>query len=215
MNNTGKSIIGLAELSVSLGTALNGDISGILDIVKRVNELPANFRDKIFIYYLQKFLNGLDEKGTCGRKVGKMLANSEYGDEYGIALLKLIDSMDIGDKAKYLSYLCDSVSKGFINPDECFMFARLLRNLSPKSLQFIKKNIGNTEFSKRTNEIAELMTYDLMYESINGYSFNEKAYLLDKFALSYCDEEKYKYNGEKDIIPNDGEYPKVQTVLAI
>lgn len=215
MKNMSKYVISIAELSVVLGEALDGNTSGILEIVKAVEELPANFRDKIFIYNLQRFLNGLDEKGTCGRKVGKILAKSGYDEEYGIALLKLIDSMDMGEKAKYLSYLCDSVSKDFVTSDECFMYGRLLRDLTPGSIQFIKNNIGNKEFSSKTNEITELLSYDLMYDTDNGYAFSRKAYHLDKFAISYCDEEKYKYNGEKDIIPDDDKFPKASRFLII
>lgn len=215
MKSKGNHIISIVELAVTLGEALNGDISGICEIVKTVEELPANFRDKIFIYNLQKFLYGLDEKGTCGRKIGEILAKSDYGEEYGITLLKLIDSMDMGEKAKYLSYLCDSTAKGFVSSDDCFMYGRLLRDLTPGSIRFIKNSIGNKEFSNKTNEITELLSYDLMYGTDNGYAFSEKAYLLDKYAISYCDEEKYKYNGEKDIIPDDDKYPKASTFLLV
>lgn len=215
MNTGGKYIISITEWAITLSEALNGDPKGILDIIKTVEELPGNFRDKIFTYNLKKFLTGIVEKGANGRLVGRLLADSGYGDEYGIALLKLIDSMDMGEKARYLSFLCDSVSKGFVTPDECFIYGRLLRDLSPKSLQFIKINIGNKEFSNKTNEIEELLSYNLMYETDNGYAFNKKAYYLDKFAISYCDEEKYKYNGMKDIIPDDDKFPKASTYLII
>lgn len=163
--------------------------------------------------HVECMLNGLDKKGTIKRKVGKKLAESNYGADSGFMLLKYLESYEYPEKGKCMAYLLDSLSRDFISVDECLLFCKLIKDLSVSALMFLKKNVHKSVLYHITEEnlflIKELKNNALMYDACdNGIAFELEAYYLDKFALSY-DDDKYGYSSKRDGIPEDDKLPKV------
>ncbi|WP_270210149.1 hypothetical protein [Dorea amylophila] len=173
-----------------------------------------DIKNMLFVHNLEAFVKGVEENGTNARKIGEMLAKSDYGAEYGYAFLKLIDSYETCDKGRALAMITDSMTKGFISPNDAFRYGGLIRDISHSSLLFLKNNVKKGVLYKTSSEekiyINELLRYDLMYISENnGYAFDKQAFYIDKFGLSYLEEGKYLYSEKDGGIPPIEKFPKV------
>lgn len=191
---------------------LSGDINP-LDVLVELQKIGKSIPDILFYKNIECMLNGLDKKGTIKRKVGKKLAESNYGADSGFMLLKYLESYEYPEKGKCMAYLLDSLSRDFISVDECLLFCKLIKDLSVSALMFLKKNVHKSVLYHITEEnlflIKELKNNALMYDACdNGIAFELEAYYLDKFALSY-DDDKYGYSSKRDGIPEDDKLPKV------
>lgn len=204
----------LKDISSVLIGGLNGTAGTAIEIIKRMQEESENVSEKLFLKNFETVIKGLDEKKTYERKVGKKLAKSSYGEEYGFTLLKYIDSFEHTEKGTYLAYLIDATSKGFVDADDCFAYGRLISQISLRTLKYLKNNIrkGVVEI-KEQMILNEMKRFDLVYEADGGYAYDLLAYNLDKYAVSYLDESKYKYNREKDSVPGAGEFPEKVSYL--
>lgn len=201
------------EAIVELIKAFTGTLSGEVDVFA-LADLAKNGVDSIHNYMfnrkLKMVLGELKKKGTVDRKVGEILAKSNYGPEYGYTLLHYIDQFEHIDKGRFLAYLLDATSKNFITAEECFRFCKILNSVSLSSLYYLKQNVTKrvlyeVDYSNKSC-VNELLTNDLMYESYNnGYAFSLTAHYLDKYSLSYEDESRYRNYSEKmgDIPPLD------------
>lgn len=204
-------IIGITEL---FSEAITGNGISAVQFLMKTKEIVSSIRDVMFYNKIDVFINELETKNTDKRKMGELLAKSDYKEEYGFVLLKYIDDFESTEKGKFLAYLLDALSKEFISVRDCFIYARLLKDISLSGLLFIKSNISNRVF-KDDIIFKELQRYNLVYEANEGgYAFEYTAYYLDKYALSYCNE-KYKYNGEKDYIPSREKFPAKVSAIAI
>ena len=211
----GECICRIGEWGTNIVSALNGDPASILKLIRDIERLPGNIRDKMFTYNLRIFLEEYETKNKLGsaRIVGKLLAEGDYGEEYGLAVLKLIDDMDISEKVRYLAYLADALSKRFINANDFLRYGKILKFTSFGALKFLKENISLKIF-KQNSITQELYSNDLMYKTLEGFCFGIDAFYLDKYAVSYCDEKKYKYNSDKDSVPEFGAFPGTPTYLS-
>lgn len=185
-----------------------------IQLISAAKEGIYDIKNLVFVRNLEAFVKGVEENGTNARKIGKMLAKSDYGAEYGWVLLKLLDSYETCDKGRILSMITDSMTKGFISPNDAFRYAALIRDISYRSLLFLKNNVKKGVLYKISYEdkmcINELLRYDLMYTTENdGYAFHKQAFYIDKFGLSYLDEEKYSYSEKDGGIPPKEKFPKM------
>lgn len=198
----------IGDWGINIVLALNGSPTNILKLISDIERLPGNIRDKMFTYNLKIFLEEYNTKNKLGsaRVVGKLLAESDYGEEYGLAVLKLIDDMDVSEKVRYLACLADALSKGFIDANDFMRYGKKLKFTSFGALKFLKENICLKIF-KQNSITQELYSNDLMYKTLEGFCLGIDAFYLDKYAVSYCDEKKYKYNGDKDSVPELDDFP--------
>lgn len=201
----------IIEFYSDMKNALSDDGVSIVKVLDRINKLPKTISDKLFYINFSKVVEGLDAHGTCSRKVGKKLAESSYGEEYGFVLLKYIDLFEHPTKGMFLANLMDSVSKDFISPEKCFIYGKMISSISLASLNYLKDNICHGVCSIKDELILlELERYNLVYvckEDTEKRAYTKVAYSLDKFALSYT-HERYNYNGDKDFVPSEEQMPK-------
>lgn len=207
-------ILDLSEVVGNIISVMQGDITNIPALIKNLNNSYNSISDALFFRTLSRFLEGLDSDGTCSRKIGKKLAESNYGKEYGFMLLKYIDMFESAEKGTLLAHLLDVASKEFISVEECFAYVQLIKDVSLGGLWFIKENLSNRVITTDSAVLNELFRYGLVYAANEGgYAFEMQAFILDKFALSYLDK-KYKYNGEDDFIPKREKFPaKVASIV--
>jgi len=202
------------EIVVAFEKVMEGNAIGVFQLLDKIRKSVNCIRDAMFYEKISALMNELDSHQTDKRKIGELLAKSDYCKDYGFALLKYIDDFESIDKGRYLAHLLDSLSKDFITAQECFIYARLLKDVYLNGLLFVKNNVSSRRFDKNLI-LRELFRYNLMYEANEGgYAFEIIAYYLDKFALSYC-VEKYKYNGEEDYIPSKEKFPKRVSSIVI
>lgn len=184
-----------------------------IQLINTAKEGIGDIRNFLFVHNLEAVINGIQKNETITRKIGKKLAKSDYGEEYGYALLHYIDAYEHRDKGSYMAQLLDSASKDFISPNELFIYCKILEDVSLRSLCFLKDNIQKKIIYNYEREdkacINELLLHDLMYEAEKGYAFSLTGFFLDKYGLSYK-EERYKNYGEKmGDIPELKKFPKV------
>lgn len=203
----------IAEVIQLFHETLTGNEVSATQLLLKAKEIASCIRDVMFYRKVSVLLNELENKKTDKRKIGELLAQSNYNEEYGFVLLQYIDDFESAEKGKFLANLLDALSKEFISTQDCFIYARLLKDISLSALLFVKENISNKVFEEDI-VLRELYRYNLVYRvNKGGYAFEYMAYYLDKFAVSYCDE-KYKYNGENDWIPSRDKFPpKVANVF--
>ncbi len=190
--------------------AFLGDYTSIIDILNEIKEMCTSISDKIFYKKFESLMLGLESKGTDSEYIRKKLSNSSYSNDYAEVLLNYINKFESSEKSEYMVNLLDSVCHDYITPDECMMFCWYLTKISLLSINYLKRNInkitihGNVD-SKTDMNVIELLNNGLMYDSENnGISFNEQAFLFDKYCLSYLDESKYKnYDNKMSGIPKE------------
>lgn len=183
---------GIDEVVIKM---LMGDVTSSVDLLKIIKTNCKSIPDKLFYKNVEMVMKGLDDKKTIARKVGERLAKSEYGYDVGIVLLKYIYSLELPQKGRAMAYLLDAVSKDFIEPNECMRLCRYINIISFRSLLFVRENVSKKRIHETLEDhayITELEKNGLLYNcSGSGLAFDLDAYLLDKYSLSYDDENKY------------------------
>lgn len=207
------SILAVAELFIRF---IEGDSTASIDMLKNSLSMVQNIPDYLFYCNLKSVWSELGHCDTAKRKIGKKLAQSEYGSKYGQVLLHYINAFESEEKGKFLACLLDSVSHDFIDVNECFIYCKYIVEVTLPSLIYLKKNINKKVIYNTRNDkvyVKELLRNGLMYEAEkNGKGFDLDAFYLDKFSLSY-NEEKYGYTDKNEGIPKAEDFPKVPVYL--
>ncbi len=198
---------------------LMGDYTSLVDFLKLLKDKCVTIPDMLFYRNFEKVMLGLDEKKTSAKMVGEKLAQSEYGSNVGVVLINYICSFESSEKGKCMAYLMDATSKGFITPSECIRFCRYLKDVSLGGLLYLKNNVHKKTVRGDMEDypyILELKNNGLMYNNSGvGSSFELDAYLLDKYSLSYDDDEKYGGYSEKlKGLPGLSEFPPVPVYIS-
>lgn len=206
-----KQDISVIDICEMFKMALSGNVAAILKLIEECAKIGKSIPDYLFYRNLEAVLKRIDKNGTAKRKVGKKLADSAYGDNYGYTLLRYIHSYEHESKGVFMANLLDAVSKDFISSNDCFRYCKTINDISLISLFFLKENVLKKElFDLKTydrNSLNELKRNDLMYDSDSGgIAFELDAFLLDKYGLSY-QEEKYSYRDKYAGIPTLAEFP--------
>lgn len=182
-------------------------ITGNPFAITKVGAKIACIPDLIFWNKFQKLYQGVNQTPYEFRKISERLAEHEHDSEYAFRLIKIIDDIDTMHKTQYLINLTRALLSNMIEREEYFRYCNILTNLIDEDIKFLINNIDSVEFEESITTLT-LESKGLMYESMNGYAFSRLAYLFDKFCTSYGNEYRYKYNGEKDSIPDKLPMPK-------
>ena len=206
-------------LVVVLAKCIMGDITAPIDLIDWIYKRCRTVPDYLFYNNIKTVLYGFDEKGTSSKALAKRLAKSEYGSETGMVLLHIINDFESSQKGTWMAYLLDSLSKGYIEPDECIYYCMIMAKISVKGLLFLKNNVKKMSiYNISADELVliELKNNALMYENIDdGLSFRKEAYYIDKYALSYNEDEKYGSRSDKNSgIPSIEKFPPQPVYLA-
>lgn len=213
INTEDLSVFSAVELFIRF---IEGDSTASLDMLNKSISMVKNIPDYLFYRNLKSVWLELGHCNTVKRKIGRKLAQSEYGSKYGQVLLHYIISIESEEKGKFLACLLDSVSHDFIDVNECFIYCKYIVDVSSPSLIYLKENVNRRViYNLRDDKVCvkELLRNGLMYETAeNGKGFDLDAFYLDKFSLSYH-EEKYGYTDKNEGIPKEEDFPKVPVYL--
>lgn len=177
--------------------ALLGDYGSAGKIIFTLSKSPFFIREQLFWTKMTAFLNGvyINEEDR-GKLCAKLMEQGQKEDN----ALRLIDCIDRAESLKIISYLINvtrCLLAGFIELSLYFRICHLITHTLAEDLIFLKVHIlDKTEFSYDLS-VQGLMASGLMYQSVidaNGdsqYSFTPIAELVDRFAISYDDVDRY------------------------
>ncbi len=134
----------------------------VIDLIKKMKELPSTVRDGIFLECLEAYilnLNDFDSEGKVFiednlRKMAVSLAeafpNDESGyegdasrlHEYSKRIVKVIDDCGTIQKAVYLANISRAFAKHEFDKRVFFKLGQCIRMLTEEDLLFLKENIS-------------------------------------------------------------------------
>lgn len=195
--------ISFTDKFIKFLSSTQGDVISGAELVSDAAKLIESIPGRIFYHNFKFFMEGLDTCNTVRRKIGEKLAESDYGDEYGYAILKYIGDFEHADKGTYLACLIDAATKDFITPNEAIEFARIIDRVSLTSLIFLRDNVEKKVLQKPENlyAINELKANNLVYDANSGgYAFELEAFKTNAYSISYLDDKSHR-------IPELNEFP--------
>lgn len=167
---------------------MKGDLVSGADLLKHAEDEISSIPGRLFYRNFKAFMDGISTKNTDRRKIGEKLAGSDYGPDYGYALLKYIGDSESADKGNWLAYLIDAATKDFITPNEAMYYASLISKISLPALIFIRNNVEKIEISEEGHVliIKELASNNMVYDTSNNtIAFEYEAHVLNRYSLSY------------------------------
>lgn len=178
-------------------SALLGDPVAMGKIILSILKSPTFFREQWFWTKFELFLHGIDAEENERASFCKKLSENENSTDNAYRLLQIIDNIDTRQKVTYLVNASRCLSIGFIKLPLYFRICHVIRNCLEEDLVFLKNHILENSDYKYSDIIQGLMDNGLMYQSIideNGndvYNFTPIAKLIDIYAISYNDVNKY------------------------
>ena len=167
---------------------MKGDLVSGADLLKHAEDEISSIPGRLFYRNFKAFMDGISTQNTDRRKIGEKLAESDYGPDYGYALLKYIGDSESADKGTWLAYLIDAATKDFITPNEAMYYASLISRISLPALVFIRDNAEKIEIRDSGNTLVlnELAANNLVYDTNNNtVAFEYEAHMLNRYSLSY------------------------------
>lgn len=188
------------ELFENLISSVLGDPIAVEKVIKTITNMPMFINETIFYENFRLFLS---ESFSCEEELrvfSQKLDEDGNKRENAKRIIKIIDSIESEKKTRYVINLTRSCIAGFLSVKDYFRLCTVVKNTILEDLDFLSQKIKEKDL-ELTPETLNLSNQGLMYMSVIGtpseYSFLELAEMLDKFGISYGDEEKYKYSSPK------------------
>ncbi|MBC8014867.1 MAG: hypothetical protein H7X79_03875 [Sporomusaceae bacterium] len=160
---------------------------------------PFFLREQIFWTKFSMFLSGVHTSDEDRANFSKLLTESGTKRDNPYRLLACIESAETKDKIQYLINASRSLSAGFINLSDYFRVCHHITHNLDEDLCFLKDNLANKHIPYNYS-IEGLLSSGLMYQSGidanedhegQSYAFTAVAEVVDRFALSYSDVDRY------------------------
>ena len=164
-----------------------------------VIKFPFFLREQIFWTKFEMFLSGVYTSDKDRLNFSRFLTEDGTKRENSQRLLACIERVETRDKIQYLINASRSLSAGFINLSDYFRICHQITQNLDEDLCFLKENIINTHISY-SYSIEGLLSSGLIYQSGSdaneghegqSYAFTSIAEIVDRFALSYDDVDRY------------------------
>ena len=174
--------------------AVLGSPVAVGKIIKTLVQSPFFLKDQLFWAKIELFLNGVilseNDRGKLSAKLTEDGSNSENARR----LVDCIDRADTNRKIRYLINATRCLLTDFIDRTTYFRICRAVTNTLDEDLLFLRNHISEKDLIYN-DSVQGLYTSGLMYWSAVGedprYSFTSIARLVDRYALSYDDVERY------------------------
>lgn len=176
--------------------AVLGDRVSVAKIMIAIARSPLFLREQLFWSKVEAFLNGVYlSEDDCAKLGAKLTENGEIKDN-PLRLVESIDRAETQQKIRYLINATRCLLADFIDRPTYFRLCHAITHTLEEDLLFLKEHIKEKDLPYSTYTQG-LLTVGLMYQSVldgNGeqkYSFTPVARLVDRFAVSYDDVERY------------------------
>ena len=188
------------ELAFPAISALKGTINGC----KSLSEF-------LLIDKLIKVLTDQDSDYAEWLKISEHFdENSKSYQETVKQLIYYVNAINEAELLHAYSNLLRAYKNGFINKSDFFRLSFSLTNLLSEDADYLKNNIQKEDIPENIHCLA-LASNNLMYNRTRGiaegdenglirdkYCFTEIGKMLDKYALSYGAEDRYRYNTQHE-----------------
>lgn len=176
--------------------AILGDSISIGKIIITLAQSPFFLREQLFWTKLEAFLNGIYLSPEDCAKLSAMLTEDGESTENALRLVECIDRVETQQKIRYLINATRCLLTRFIDRPTYFRICHAITHTLEEDLTFLKEHIFETDL-QYSNYTQGLLTSALMFQSVidaNGdqkYSFTPLAKIVDQYATSYDNVERY------------------------
>lgn len=176
--------------------AVLGDPVSIGKIIIALAKSSFLLREQIFWTKMEAFLNGTYlHEDDCAKLCAKLTENGENRDN-SLRLVESIDRAETQQKIQYLINATRCLLSDFIDRPTFFRICHIVTHTLEEDLVFLSKHIKEADILYNAT-VQGLLTSGLMYQSVidskgeQKYSFTPLAEIVDRFAISYNDLERY------------------------
>ena len=182
----------------AIGSIL-GDPVAMAKLMIGIIKFPIFFREQIFWTKFEMFLSGLYTSDEDRTNFLRFLTEEGTKKDNSHRLLACIERAETKEKIQYLINASRSLSAGLINLSDYFRVCHQIAYNLDEDLCFLKENLKNTHISYNYS-IEGLLSSGLVYqdgtdanEGHEGqlYVFTAIAEIVDRFALSYDNTDRY------------------------
>lgn len=180
---------------------LEGDWTAAARIMYSAITSALSLREHLFWSKFECFLTEVEVDDDFHANFCKVLAEGNDDGDNAARIVDTIDKIDTLKKAKYLANASRCVAAGFIDVATYFRICHALKGCLQEDLLFIQENVILNEEYEYSDVIQGLINCGLMYQSVidsNGfdrYAFTPFAGIVDRFAISYDDVNRYPMCG--------------------
>ena len=176
--------------------AILGNPISAAKVLIAITESPFFVREQLFWSKMEAFLDGVYiNENDRGKLRAKLVTQGENNDN-PYRLIDCIDRAETQQKIRYIINATRCLLTDFIDLPTFFRICHAITHTLDEDLVFLRNHIKETDlpYSQFTQG---LLTSGLMYQSVidgNGeqkYSFTPIAQIVDQYAISYNDVERY------------------------
>lgn len=186
-------------------SALSGNQFAAAKIIYTLMRSPMFFREQLFWTKFEMFLNGIDTTTDERMTFCARLDLDGRNKDSAYRLIQIIDRAETDRKINYLINVSKCLARDLIGRPSYFRICHTIVNSLEEDLIFLKNHIlENCEY-EYGDSIQGLMNNGLIYQSVidaNGndrYKFTLLAKVVDRYALSYDNIERYSMYEKSDI----------------
>lgn len=178
--------------------ALSGSLFAVAKILFFAIHSPFALRDKIFWIKFKKFLDGVFTTEEQRARFAAKLASDGNKNDNAMRLLLCIEKSDAEKKIDYLINASRSLCADFITLEQYFRICHIISQSVLEDLKFAADNLSDNAFTYSL-QIQGLLatglvmqsTYSFEENGVQEYKFTPLAKMIDCFALSYGNVNRY------------------------
>lgn len=186
---------GSVNLLEEILNALLGNPVSAARVIYELTKTPFLIRENLFWIKMENYLNGVYVSEDDRAKLRAKLMEDGSSDENSKRLIECIDRAETSQKVKYLINATRCLLSDFINRTTFFRICRAIVGTIDEDLKFLRDHIeeNNLQYDDAIQGlfITGLITYSAVGGENTLYAFTPLAKLVDRFAVSYDDVERY------------------------
>jgi hypothetical protein len=179
--------------------SLLGNPVAAVKLMIGIHKAPFFIREQIFWTKFEMFLSGVYISDEDRANFSRLLTEDGRKRDNSYRLLACIERAETKNKIQYLINASRALLAGYIDLNDYFRICHQVTHNLDEDVCFLKENLTNEHISYNYS-IEGLLSSGLMYQSgINAneghegqsYAFTAIAEIVDRFALSYGDVDRY------------------------
>lgn len=196
---------GTIDFMADVFSTLSGDKIAMAKIMLTLAKSPMYFRQKLFWTKWELFLNGVYASDDDRAQFCAKLSLCDGYKDNAYRLIQIIDRVESLQKIKYLINAGKCLASDFIDLSLFFRICNIIVNSLDEDLIFLKENIMDDLEYEYGYIVQGLINTGLMYQSLidkdgsDKYKFTPIADIVDRYALSYDNVNRYPMCGNEKV----------------